>query len=58
MRSSIDHRRCAVKLERGGEPEQGTIAALVALAVLVGGEGEALAREEREKITTKLIKLI
>ena len=30
--------RCAVKLERGGALEQGTIGGLVGLAGLVGGE--------------------
>ena len=42
--------RCAVKLERGGAPERGTIAALVALAVLVGGDPITLALAFGNKI--------
>ena len=57
-RSNDDHRRCAVKLERGEAPERGTIVGLVVLGGLVGVRGRAGERGERKKITTKLIKLI
>ena len=49
-RSNDDHRRYAVKLERGEVPERGTIDGLDRLDSLdrLDGEG-ALARGEREK---------
>ena len=47
--------RCAVKLERGEALERGTIAALVALGGLVGGEGEESSYSLRSRNLINLI---